>query len=1258
MSSEQSTEGGAQARNISADEIQREMATLRSLRRRSASSGGPGALPLDPDLPPPSGMVVHATSPPKSGTGPFVHQHQHYHLHDDPVQLGREYSATSPTSPISPSKTGAGARSYEYNKTYDREREFDRFPQSHELDPDKPIMAQGEARLAGILPSAPSDDPRHLYWVPAHLHPELAPTEFRAFLKAHTHADAEGAGEGQDGVDAGEGFAHRGALGVQGAGLARSPSWLARAGANGTGMVAELARRASSHREDSQRPSPSGLATPASAPSGQLPSLGASGSLSRKRSMLSRQYHPRANDNVENEPPPLPTHREGLTRSLSRSAGHGEGIYGGAMGEQNVTLEDLQKLESIADEAAETGDPAVMRTLLKRSLSLNFSQEFVEGHPEVARTIDEQDSPILLSQQGSIMRRNAGTRRIRDRNSGVGSRLASSRRSKARGSTESEDVMPPSPGGSSHISFAGSSAMDGRSLAPPVSPTLDQGGLGGTRRRPSNSSETSDEMYSAESGSPVGYAGASASDDRRPSDASTEESSIYDAYATTDTQADTSVESSISSTSYGVDSSSEDYYRPGGNKREDQFPEEQTYQQQNTGNGKLEHAYGPYEPEQWETEGERTPTSQVSEDFARFKMFGDTTPQQQQQQLPRPLDMPRSTGAPPSPPETVKSQIHAASEKVSPPMPHPPAQMPAVAQQPLVQPRPAAKTEMAPPALKLLKTKPSIEKLKIKSEKKGGLFSKNKDKDKSKKSEKKEEKEKGFLGSLFGSKKKHEDNTPSTFSKEGKATAAALLGTSKSAKSLGLIPMQGGSPTAPGFAPYARYPIHVERAVYRLSHIKLANPRRPLYEQVLISNLMFWYLSIINKPATPVSVPTQQKDVLAVQVAPETENPPAAGARPPVTRNAPSSTPPANTKAPAPPPANEASAKRTSLSKSEQRGQSRPRSAETPIRSPQYGMQNLQMEQEYSSRPPPNQRPPPVQQAAPVNAPQQQPPQAPPSVRRAPPPHPINTNVGSGPVKQNPLSPRNVQLPYDHEPTLQVADRPRRTSSNAPPTMENGRRSYTERPQQPGENVSQSQLPYQQAPERREAPRPRQAYPQHSGPQPGQVFQYPSSMLNVKPGQVFPSGATSPGGIQPGQVFQHPQYNSISSHYSPQSYEHGEARLPPGAINPRQSSPDPSRSAQMHGQVGPRGGNAPSNGRRAASNGDSYPPEYPNSQSGGGNRSLSASGNIQYDPRAQQGRLGTPQMTMRTPSPQPPLANNDSGYPYRQPIPGHYESRR
>jgi hypothetical protein len=45
---------------------------------------------------------------------------------------------------------------------------------------------------------------------------------------------------------------------------------------------------------------------------------------------------------------------------------------------------------------------------------------------------------------------------------------------------------------------------------------------------------------------------------------------------------------------------------------------------------------------------------------------------------------------------------------------------------------------------------------------------------------------------------------------------------------------------------YSRFPMHIERAVYRLSHYKLSNPRRPLHHQVLISNLMFWYLSIIN----------------------------------------------------------------------------------------------------------------------------------------------------------------------------------------------------------------------------------------------------------------------------------------------------------------------------------------------------------------------------------------------------------------------------
>lgn len=46
---------------------------------------------------------------------------------------------------------------------------------------------------------------------------------------------------------------------------------------------------------------------------------------------------------------------------------------------------------------------------------------------------------------------------------------------------------------------------------------------------------------------------------------------------------------------------------------------------------------------------------------------------------------------------------------------------------------------------------------------------------------------------------------------------------------------------------YNRFPIHIERAIYRLSHVKLSNPRRALVEQVLISNMMFWYLSLISQ---------------------------------------------------------------------------------------------------------------------------------------------------------------------------------------------------------------------------------------------------------------------------------------------------------------------------------------------------------------------------------------------------------------------------
>lgn len=121
--------------------------------------------------------------------------------------------------------------------------------------------------------------------------------------------------------------------------------------------------------------------------------------------------------------------------------------------------------------------------------------------------------------------------------------------------------------------------------------------------------------------------------------------------------------------------------------------------------------------------------------------------------------------------------------------------------------------------------------------------------------EKEKEKDSGFFISLFGSKKKQEEVPPPLLSpgQSGRETAQALLGAPKSK-----VPISPGLSSGIGPNNYSRYPIHVERAIYRLSHIKLANPRRPLYEQVLISNLMFWYLGVINKTQNPQPTPTVQ----------------------------------------------------------------------------------------------------------------------------------------------------------------------------------------------------------------------------------------------------------------------------------------------------------------------------------------------------------------------------------------------------------------
>lgn len=55
---------------------------------------------------------------------------------------------------------------------------------------------------------------------------------------------------------------------------------------------------------------------------------------------------------------------------------------------------------------------------------------------------------------------------------------------------------------------------------------------------------------------------------------------------------------------------------------------------------------------------------------------------------------------------------------------------------------------------------------------------------------------------------------------------------------------------------WSRFSILEERAIYRMAHIKLANPKRALYSQVLLSNFMYSYLAKVQQMHPHMMLPT------------------------------------------------------------------------------------------------------------------------------------------------------------------------------------------------------------------------------------------------------------------------------------------------------------------------------------------------------------------------------------------------------------------
>lgn len=118
-------------------------------------------------------------------------------------------------------------------------------------------------------------------------------------------------------------------------------------------------------------------------------------------------------------------------------------------------------------------------------------------------------------------------------------------------------------------------------------------------------------------------------------------------------------------------------------------------------------------------------------------------------------------------------------------------------------------------------------------------------------SRKDKDKDSGLLSAIFGGKKK---------SSEGD------LKEKKRKSDRGLSPEPPPRILKPDIDyNWTRFSILEERAIYRMAHIKLANPRRALYSQVLLSNFMYSYLAKVQMMHPQMQIPAHAQQQKSAQ---------------------------------------------------------------------------------------------------------------------------------------------------------------------------------------------------------------------------------------------------------------------------------------------------------------------------------------------------------------------------------------------------------
>ncbi|CEH11802.1 Activator of mitotic machinery Cdc14 phosphatase activation C-terminal [Ceraceosorus bombacis] len=796
--------------NITDSEFQREVEALKSHRRISVNRPL-----LDPDLP----DLAAAYGGGREILGPDASRAGVSLSDDGPSSSagGRTPSTRSnERQAFTARRRGTGASSIDTSSS-NSQREAAR----------SPITSDDDVPLTAPM------DPSHLFWVPASMHPEISPTDFRKFL--HEHASRAV----REGATPSESPSSPSSSSSSSSGLS--------SGSTGTPQASyPFASRASSIG--------GGLGGPSS-PGSPIDLVSRNTSIARRGSTLRRQYRPESDTDDGSDGRRTPEdvgglQRGGLRGSLARRAGSTR------QAGPALSIEDLQKLELLAEEASKSEDPAQLRSVLRRTMSLSMPGAALDQVDAVPA--DGEDAPLIVPRPGQILRRAARTK-IRK------SSISESRQARRRG--------PGSGGAANGDSGSESGSAGGRMDMASVA-------LEAMRRR------ESDQSGSGLSSGEEDVAGGSS---RPVSDEAT--ASIVDAYSRHSYISDgsqrtslTSLTDSVADSADGLGDTTLSADKRAQNRSvgsSDSPPLTPTQSSQSAGYfdisreastatsdrlGPASHAL---------SSGQRiindsplqSPDNELgSNDAVKRPIPISHVPPVPGFEKARPIQPPLHAAT--APPGTgglhhlpqAKEQVHNPSQHQAELRNQPPLVMPS--QQHSVPPA-SSRGHAAGPSQFPVPTK-SAESTAQRhgKEKKGGFaswFGIGKEEDEAekqakarRKAQEKERKEReaqeaerqerereaskekdtsSFLGALFGSKKRggddHHQHQPAHFRNEGQITAGSLLDRNR--------------PGAP--VHYYRYPIHIERAVYRLSHIKLANSRRPLYEQVLISNLMFWYLS-------------------------------------------------------------------------------------------------------------------------------------------------------------------------------------------------------------------------------------------------------------------------------------------------------------------------------------------------------------------------------------------------------------------------------